>query len=280
MWPIITDADLERWIGEDAPYGDLTTRSLGLDHRLAGIVFRAGAPMTASSTEEAVRILQRLGCSVTAAVASGTALARGAVLVEAAGPAGAVHTAWKIAQTLMEYASGIASCAAGMVAAARSARPDIVVACTRKTFPGTKAVAIKAIIAGKATPHRLGLSDSLLVFPEHRAFFGDAGMADSIRLAKSACPEKKVVVEVCSPDDAQSAAEAGADVIQLEKFTADEVRATAGRLARYPLLIAAAGGINLGNAAAYAAAGAHILVTSAPYTAPPLDVKVTISRGD
>ena len=41
-------------------------------------------------------------------------------------------------------------------------------------------------------------------------------------------------------------------------------------------LIAAAGGINASNAADYARAGADVLVTSAPYTAKPLDVKVTM----
>jgi len=39
----------------------------------------------------------------------------------------------------------------------------------------------------------------------------------------------------------------------------------------------AAGGINSANAEAYARAGADILVTSAPYSAPPRDVAVTIT---
>ena len=41
--------------------------------------------------------------------------------------------------------------------------------------------------------------------------------------------------------------------------------------------VAAAGGVNPANAADYARAGAHILVTSAPYFAPPSDIKVVIS---
>ncbi len=43
--------------------------------------------------------------------------------------------------------------------------------------------------------------------------------------------------------------------------------------------IAAAGGIDAGNAATYAEAGAHILVTSAPYFAHPRDVAVTLHAG-
>lgn len=43
-------------------------------------------------------------------------------------------------------------------------------------------------------------------------------------------------------------------------------------------IIAAAGGINAGNAPAYAASGADVLVTSSPYTARPRDVQVEIAR--
>lgn len=39
----------------------------------------------------------------------------------------------------------------------------------------------------------------------------------------------------------------------------------------------AAGGVNAGNAAAYAATGVDILVTSAPYFAAPGDVKVVLA---
>ncbi|MDA8232974.1 MAG: ModD protein [Magnetospirillum sp.] len=274
--PRITDEDLDRLIREDVPYGDLTTRSLALSGQPAEIVFRAGAALVACSTEEAARIMTRLGCVATLAVASGVSVATGEELLSARGPADAVLAGWKVAQTLMEYASGIASAAARIVEAARSVRPDAVVACTRKTFPGTKAVAIKAIVAGGAIPHRLGLSDTLLMFPEHRALLGAVPLAEAIRRLKASCPEKKVVVEVTAEDDAGAAAEAGADVVQLEKFAPDRVAAVARRLAGGTALIAAAGGINAANAAAYAAAGARILVTSAPYSAPPVDVKVTI----
>ncbi len=71
---------------------------------------------------------------------------------------------------------------------------------------------------------------------------------------------------------------AGADVIQTEKFKPEAVaslyQALTGEKARP--LIAAAGGINADNAALYAAAGADILVTSAPYWGKPADVSVTI----
>lgn len=273
---MLSDADLDRFLAEDVPYGDLTTRSLGLDFQPAHMEFRAGAGMVACCAEEAGRLLTRLGCTVSTMVSSGTPCESGRLLLEASGPASAILAGWKVSQTLMEYASGIASAARAVVAAAQAVNPAVVVACTRKTFPGTRAVAVKAIVAGGATPHRLGLSDTVLLFPEHCALLGPGSMKEAIARLKAACPEKRVVVEVVSADQALAAMEAGADVVQLEKFSPVQVEGLAGRLGDGGVRIAVAGGVNAGNAADYARAGASILVTSSPYWASPLDVKVAI----
>jgi molybdenum transport protein len=45
-------------------------------------------------------------------------------------------------------------------------------------------------------------------------------------------------------------------------------------------IIAAAGGVDAANAAAYAEAGADVLVTSSPYQAKPKDVQVRITAAD
>jgi molybdenum transport protein len=94
-----------------------------------------------------------------------------------------------------------------------------------------------------------------------------------------AAPEKKLVIEVKALDEGIAAVDAGFDVIQTEKFAAGvvaELARYAARRAPRPV-IAAAGGVNAGNARAYVEAGADVLVTSAPYLAPPCDVAVTIA---
>lgn len=96
---------------------------------------------------------------------------------------------------------------------------------------------------------------------------------------KVACPERKIVIEINSFDEAVLAAQSGADVVQLEKLPPEMVAAVVARLADMAssVKVAAAGGVKSANAADYARAGAHILVTSAPYFAPPVDIKVSIS---
>ena len=68
---------------------------------------------------------------------------------------------------------------------------------------------------------------------------------------------------------------AGDTILQLEKWPVAAVAALHDRLPE--IRLAAAGGINAGNAADYARAGAAILVTSAPYSATPRDVSVSIT---
>lgn len=275
---IISDAELDRFLAEDVPYGDLTTWALGIGPIRGRMVFRARQAMVVSSTEEAARLIARTGAVLSEILPSGSHAEAGEVLLAATGSAAALLSSWKVAQVLVEAASGMATGARAIVHAARSVHPGLTVACTRKAFPGTRAIAVKAIVSGGAVPHRLGLSETVLVFPEHRAFLAGEGLADSLARLRAVCPEKKLVVEVTTPAEAEEAALAGADVIQLEKFSPADTAHVVSRVAGIApaAKIAAAGGINARNAADYAATGAHVLVTSAPYLAPPMDVAVTI----
>lgn len=272
----LPDSTLETLLLDDAPSGDATTFALGIGGQAGRLVFRARYDMTVCGSEEARRMgelrdLQPLGTFA----GSGQSLPAGGEILTLEGNAASLHTVWKTAQTLMEYLSGIASSAAGVVAAARRGDPDASVVCTRKNFPGTKAAALKAVLCAGASPHRLSLSETLLVFAEHRAFLGDEAPAETVRKLRRQWPERTVVVELASEAEAVCWAEAGADILQLEKLSPEAV-ARIHRLLPGTRL-AAAGGVNAANAEAYARAGARILVTSAPYFAPPRDVAVTLS---
>lgn len=289
----LSDAELDRWLAEDAPFGDLTTHALGIGDRPARITFTARQAGIAACTEEAARLLERCGARVLRTACSGTPIAPGGELLAAEGAAGALHLGWKPAQTVMEYALAIATTTRAIRDAARAVNPRTAVACTRKNIPCTRAMAVKSVLAGGGVPHRLGLSDTVLVFAQHRALVGDDPVPALIDLARRV-PERLVTVEV---DSVAEAAElltplhrAGVlpGVVQLDKGGPDGVAAlrrllddlvrptTVAGVATPRPVLAAAGGITPTNAAAHTAAGADVLVTSAPYAAPPLDVAVRI----
>ncbi|WP_026607369.1 ModD protein [Methylocapsa acidiphila] len=276
--PLLPDALLDQLLADDVPFLDLTTHVLGVGEKAGRMSFSARHGMVAACVEDAGRIIERAGAKVTLQAKSGAELAPGAALLTAAGPASALLRAWKIAQNLIETTAGIATATRRIVEAARAVAPDVAIACTRKNAPGTKLLAVKAILAGGATPHRLGLSETILIFAEHRAFLAGLTAAQMIGVARREAAEKKIVVEVGSLEEALAFAAAGADVIQAEKFRPEQIAALRRALNEHSPrpLIAAAGGVNASNGAEFAAAGADILVTSAPYWGKPLDVAVRI----
>jgi molybdenum transport protein len=276
----LADAEIDRLLAEDVPCGDLTTQALGIGLRPGRITFAAREPMVVSATEEAVRLLTRTGATARLLVCSGETAEPGRMLLEAEGSAESLLAAWKVAQTLIEWSAGLATAVRDIVAAAQAVSPRVRVACTRKTVPLTRALSARAVLAGGGVMHRLGLSETILLFPEHRALLGDQALAVALARLRAEAPERSIVVEVTSADDVLEAAALGAHVIQLEKFAPEAVAQVVARLrasGRPRPRVAAAGGVNATNAAAYAAAGADVLVTSAPYAARPRDVQVRIT---
>ena len=70
------------------------------------------------------------------------------------------------------------------------------------------------------------------------------------------------------------------DIIQLDKWSVDNVKWASSLVAASgkKIILSVAGGVNKNNVADYAKLGIHLLITSAPYYAPPEDIKVVIER--
>ena len=270
--------DIERWIGEDVPSIDLTSELLGIAHQEAVLLVRTRHPQRVALTEEARRIFEILGTRVTRVVPSGQDVGAGVALLEARGAAGALHRGWKVAMNLLEHGCGVATLTAEFVARARSVA-DIPILVTRKHWPGLKKVMINAILAGGAHPHRLGLSETILVFDNHLALVGGRSALPAVvaRMRAAAC-EKKIAVECHDLAEAEQAVAAGADVIQFDKVPAAELAAYCARIraASPRVALTAAGGIALDDVRAYAATGVDALVLSSVYHARPADLGVTI----
>lgn len=272
----VPDAVLAAMLEEDAPCGDLTTALLGIGSLPGRLRMSARGAMCLCGSEEAARLFELSGARVSACLLSASRLEAGADFLCAEGPAAALHLAWKTAQTLVEYLSGQASTAAAIVDVLRAAGHPQALTCTRKNFPGNRRLTAKAIAAGGAVSHRLGLSETLLVFPEHRVFVDKNGLPERLAAIRRQCPEKKLVAEAGELAEALWLAECGVDVIQLERFSPESLRECREllRARGCGALLAPAGGVTLANALAYAEAGADFLVSSAPYLASPRDVKV------
>jgi len=279
MLSLLPDSEIERFIEEDLPYGDLTTHILGIGSQYGRIEFSTREETVLCCTEEASRLLVKCGAHVTSSMPSGTRLNKGVAFLVADGTARSLHAGWKVALNLIEYASGIATRTGRIVDAARVMNPGIALLTTRKSFPGTKKIAIKAITAGGALPHRLGLSESILVFRQHTAFTG--GLDDFLKTVpdlRARVPETKIIVEADTTDEALRIARAGVDVVQIDKLPPGKVKTIVETIRDIDktVAISVAGGINEANVAEYAATGVDIIVLSSVYFGKPSDVSVTI----
>ncbi|SCB94285.1 MULTISPECIES: ModD protein [Snodgrassella] len=273
----LSDAELDRLLLDDIAYGDLTTRALGIGQQNGQISFCRRQAGRVSGVAIAVRLLQKLALKVVTHVRDGDDVAAGAVLLTAVGNMENLHQGWKVAQNVLEWCGGVAQYMAQMVATAQTINPLVQIACTRKSIPGTKSLAIAAIIDGGGILHRAGTAESILLFANHRRFCAEPDNWEAmVTRLRRAAPEKKVIVEADNVEEALAALNAQADIVQLDKFTPEQFAwVLMQRQVLAPnSLLSAAGGITLLNVADYVRAGAELLVTSAPYYAQPTDIKV------
>ncbi len=272
----IPDARIDALIAEDVPYVDLTCAVLGIGDEPGEMAFFTREDCVLAGVDVARRIAEKLGCAVVDARCDGERAEAGEEFFVATGRSLDLHAAWKACLNVFDRCSAVATKTRAMVDAAHGVNPRCEVLTTRKSMPGAKDLLTLAVMAGGAFPHRLGLSETVLVFDQHLTFFGgfDA-FCEQLPEIKARCIEKKLFVEADAVR-ARALARAGADGIQVDKAPVEELGPLVRELRAIDprIAIVAAGGIHPGNAAAYAATGVDGLATTAPFSAAPLDMSV------
>lgn len=265
---------------EDVGYFDLTTTGLGIGDQKGVMSFAPKGEIVLSGVDEVRKILNKLEIKHTFFKKNGDRVAREEMILECKAEASKLHKAWKISQNIFEYMSGIATYTNTLVITAKEINPNISISTSRKNFPGTKEMMLKAVMSGGGAPHRLGLYDSILIFEQHLAFFNDkVKLEGSFKKLKSDFIERKVAVEIDSLESARYFASLGADILQCEKMDYATLKECVLLKKEFPnLLVSATGGIHKENIAEFAKCGVDFIVTSSPYHAKPLDIKVTIKE--
>ncbi len=279
--PYVSDRMLENLLQEDVPYIDLTTWALGIGEQRGCMEYFTREKIVLCGSEEAARIMQKLGIEVKESMPSGTVLAPGEVFLCAEGFVRDLHMAWKVCQNILDHCSGIATATRALLDEVRQVNPDISILTTRKSFPGTKPLVTKAVMVGGAVPHRLGLSETVLIFRQHMEFLGGVqGLIGALPSIRKKLSEKKVIVEAETPEEGAAFCQAGADGIQFDKLNVLEL-ADAVKLLREmkpSAVILAAGGIHAQNACGFAKTGIDGIVTTSMFSAKPVDMGVKMSK--
>lgn len=273
---VFPEARIDYFISEDVPYLDLTSEVLGVADQAGEMEYYTREECVLAGTDVVRRIARNLGCEVITVRFDGDRIGAGESFMTLRGPASALHQVWKVGLNTFDHLSAVATKTRQMVDAAHEANPRCEILTTRKSMPGAKDLLTAAVRAGGAWPHRLGLSETVLVFDHHIAFLGgfDA-FVERLPEIKRRCVEKKLFVEA-GEEQARILARAGVDGIQFDKVPVERLASLVEELRAIDphLTLIAAGGINPGNAAAYAATGVDGLATTAPFSAKPLDMSV------
>lgn len=281
-WPVerqVVASIVARALAEDVGPGDLTTRlCVPADAYAVGTII-AKQPGIHSGLYVAEEVFRQLdeGVVFEAFVAEGEAIEVGTVLARLVGPARPMLTGERVALNFLQHLCGVATLTNAYVKAIEAT--DCLLLDTRKTTPGLRALEKAAVRAGGGYNHRFALFDGLLIKDNHIRAAG--GIAEAIAAARRGIhPGLRIEVEAQTFEEIEEALEAGADIILLDNFTAEQV-AEAVRRIKGRAKVEASGGITLENIRAYAEAGVDFVSAGAlTHSAPALDLSLELAADE
>jgi nicotinate-nucleotide pyrophosphorylase (carboxylating) len=203
--------------------------------------------------------------------ADGDRVEPGQPVARVTAPTRSLLTAERTALNLLGHLSGVATLTRRWADAIDGT--GAVVRDTRKTMPGLRALEKYAVRCGGGRNHRMGLSDAALVKDNHVAAAG--GVAEAFSLVRDLAADLSVEIEVDTLDGLRAAIGAGADLVLLDNFDVDALRAAvAMRDETAPrVVLEASGGLTLATARDVAATGVdYIAVGELTHSAPVLDL--------
>ena len=267
------------FIREDAPYGDITTEAVIGDVRCHAVISTREAGLIAG-LEEAAALFSHFGVTILDQTPDGCEVTPGNIVMSLDGPARGILLVERTALNIIGRMSGIATRTSHLSSLLSSAGSTTRIAATRKTAPGMRMLDKKAVVLGGGDPHRMNLSDGILIKDNHLAL---VSLEVAIQRAKQRSMYRNIEVEVSTPADAVSAAKAGADILLLDNMTPELVRETLGICTthglRDQLIIEVSGTIDETNLLSYAIPGVdRISAGILTHTVRNFDVSLDITR--
>jgi len=203
-------------------------------------------------------------CEMQAACRDGDLLQPGDVLGTLQGDAGTMLQAERVLLNFLQHLSGIATETRAYVEALGDSPTALLD--TRKTLPGYRVLQKYAFACGGGVNHRIGLFDRVMLKDNHLEVAGATGgerLSEAVALARKTCAELPIEVEVDRMDQIGPVLEAGADIILLDNFSTDELRAAVA-LIDGAACTEASGGIQLDALPALGELGLDFISTGAP----------------
>ena len=261
----IIEEVVQRALNEDAPWGDVTSEHLipATATATAELAARETGVFSGADVFAAAFLLTDPSLDVQLFLEDGDSFVAGQELGVVTGSARSVLTAERIGLNFVQRMSGIATLTAKYVEAVAGTKARIVD--TRKTTPGLRAFERHAVLSGGGRNHRFSLSDAVMAKDNHLAILtaGGKDLTTELRRVKNELPHTmKLEVEVDRLDQIPPVLAAGVDIIMLDNFNLDDLRAGVA-LIDGKAIVEASGGVNLDTVAAIAATGVDVISVGA-----------------
>jgi nicotinate-nucleotide pyrophosphorylase (carboxylating) len=213
---------VEAALREDLGSGDVTASLVPAAQRVRGsVVSREQAVLCGRAwADETFRQLDSK-VQLTWHAADGERVVAQQVIFSIAGPARPVLTGERTALNFLQLLSATATAARRFVDAVAGTGCQILD--TRKTLPGLRTAQKYAVRCGGARNHRMGLYDQVLIKENHIAAAGS--LTGAIEAARHNAAGVTVEVEVETLGELREALSARADIVMLDEFTLEDMRA-------------------------------------------------------
>ncbi len=244
---------VRRALAEDIGDGDITAALIPEAARCdAMVISRENATVCGVAWFDAV--FQQLDSTIQVIwhVKDGDAVVANQTLCSLHGPARALLSGERAALNFLQTLSGTATTARRYADVVQGISVKILD--TRKTLPGLRSAQKYAVRCGGCYNHRQGLYDGILIKENHILATGSATQA----VAAARVYDWPVEVEVETLGEVREALEAGADILLLDNFDLEQIRA-AVTLNKGQAKLEVSGGVGLDNLRAIAETGVDFI---------------------
>jgi nicotinate-nucleotide pyrophosphorylase (carboxylating) len=248
------------FLREDLGRGDITTQATIMRNARARGRFVAGEKMIVAGLEAAEEVFVTLDphLQLEAFASDGEEVEADKVIARTSGFADVLLAGERVALSLLQHLSGIATITRAFVGAIEGTGAKI--ADTRATTPGLRMLEKYAVLLGGGVNHHYGLDDGVFISINHVAIAGGVGAAvKSVR--EKLGHAHKIAAEVANERDMREAIDSDADVLSIAGLDAGETAplVTLARELSPRATIEITGRITLENVRAYAETGPNLI---------------------
>lgn len=269
---------------EDLGRGDLTGNALLSDSATASAELKIKRDGVVAGLQWLEVVFAKLdpAAQVQFEAVDGDRLRAGAIAARVTCHQRALVAGERTSLNLIQRLSGIATLSARFMDAIEGTR--CMIFDTRKTTPGLRAFEKYAVRCGGAANHRMGLYDEMMI-KENHLYLSGLSLKDAIARLRKAHPDTRLTAEAESLDEARLAIDSGANIVLLDDFSLEDIRAAVkyrgpGDEAIKRTQLEVSGGVNLENVRQYAETGVErISVGALTHSALALDISLKVVRG-